>query len=448
METVWTKAKSAIKECVPGHSYRMWLEPVCFLRREDDVLVLSSPNSFSKKRVQEHFADLIRKEIEKILGRPCRIVFEITPKKNQPSRCNEIEPISQLTLPHMETMNSSGRVLRREFTFDDFVVAGNNDFAYSASLSMASRKKTQPGALMLVSKTGMGKSHLTQAVGNHILKENPSESVYYISAEDFSNEMVSAMRNDRVESFKKKYRSNCNVLLLDDVHYLTGKDRTQVELAMTLDSLFESGKKIIFSSCCLPMDIPRLNDTLRSRLSGSLISHIEPPNFRTRMRILNKKASVRGVLLPEDITRYLASELTEDIRQLESGLIGISTRASLMGAAIDMTLAESVVKNIARRQKQITIDIIKKLVCQEFNVPVQEIMSASRKQAVTRPRQIAMYLSRKYTDSPLQTIGKSFNRYHATAMHSIIQIEKGMRENRSLFRQVEIISQKLEGGEF
>ncbi|HSO66528.1 MAG TPA: chromosomal replication initiator protein DnaA, partial [Desulfatirhabdiaceae bacterium] len=319
---------------------------------------------------------------------------------------------------------------------------------YSASLSLASRKKNQQGALMLISKTGMGKSHLTQAVGNMILSENPTERVYYISAEDFSNEMVSAMRNDRVDAFKKKYRSNCDVLLLDDVHYLTGKDRTQVELAMTLDTLFESGKKIVFSSCCLPVDIPKLNDTLRSRLSSSLISQIDPPNFRTRVRILHKKALMRGMAIPEDVTRYLASELTEDIRQLESGLMGVTARSSLMGSMIDLELAESVIKNIVRQQKQITIDAIKKLVCSEFNVSPTEIISPSRKQIIVRPRQIAMYLSRKYTDSPLQTIGKSFNRYHATAMHSIIQVEKGLKENRSLLKQVELISHKLETGNF
>ncbi|MFZ3045528.1 MAG: DnaA/Hda family protein, partial [Desulfatirhabdiaceae bacterium] len=321
METVWTKVKSSIKESMPGHTYRMWLQPVEFIRQDHDVIVLSCPNSFSKKRVQEHFGDLIQKELAENLGQSCRIMYEIISKGASPKKITT-EPTPQLSLPRIERVNSSGRILRKEYTFDDFVVGGNNDFAYSASLSLASRKKNQQGALMLISKTGMGKSHLTQAVGNMILSENPTERVYYISAEDFSNEMVSAMRNDRVDAFKKKYRSNCDVLLLDDVHYLTGKDRTQVELAMTLDTLFESGKKIVFSSCCLPVDIPKLNDTLRSRLSSSLISQIDPPNFRTRVRILHKKALMRGMAIPEDVTRYLASELTEDIRQLESGLMG------------------------------------------------------------------------------------------------------------------------------
>jgi chromosomal replication initiator protein len=448
MEKVWNQVKLTLKERVTESSYRMWIDPVAFLREEQDAVFLSTPNIFTKKRLQDHFAVLIQDELQSKLGKPCRIVFEIV---NMPagnvSRSDPSE--SQLVLPGVENVNTTGRMLRNDFTFDEFVVGSNNDFAFSASLAMATRKKAHSeNALLLIAKTGLGKSHLTQAVGNHILQERPQERVYYISAEDFSNEMVYAMRNDCVDQFKKKYRTGCDVLLLDDIHYLTGKERTQIELAMALDSLMNSGKRIIFSSCCLPMEIPKLNDTLRSRLSSSIISPIDPPNFRTRVRILHKKAATRGLWVSEDVTRYLASELTEDIRQLESGLSGVAARASLMGTKIDMQLAENVIKNIVRQQKKITIDIIKKLVCAEFNVSMQDLLSPSRKQAIVRPRQIAMYLSRRYTDSPLQTIGKSFNRYHATAMHAIALVEKNLKENRGLFKQVELIGHKLETGDF
>ena len=251
-------------------------------------MVLSCPNQFSKKRVLEYYSDLILSEMQKISGKSCRIVLEVSDKllAAQPDISYQ-KPL----FPQAEAQPSSGRFLRRDYTFDQFVVGGNNDFAYSASLALASRKKTQQHSLFLLSKTGMGKSHLTQAVGNHILTENPAEKVYYITAEDFSNEMVSAYQHDTIEQFKKKYRTGCNVLLLDDVHYLSGKEETQVELAMTLDTLYDSGKKIIFSSSYLPGDIPKLNEKLRSRLSSGLISAIDPPNFRTRIRILRKKGS-------------------------------------------------------------------------------------------------------------------------------------------------------------
>jgi chromosomal replication initiator protein len=328
------------------------------------------------------------------------------------------------------------------------VVGGNNDFAYSASLAMASRMDSQHNGLFLLSKTGLGKSHLSQAIGNHILSISPKDRVYYITAEDFSNEMVQAFRHDAINKFKAKYRNRCDVLLLEDVHYLSGKERTQIELALTLDTLFESGKRIIFSSCYLPSEIPKLNDKLRSRLSCGLISAIDPPSFRTRVRILQKKAMLNSYCFPDNILQYLAGELTDDVRQLESGLNGVAAKSSLLGMPINLSLAESVVKNIVRQRKRITIEAIKKLVCKYYDVSIEDVMSRSRKQNLVRPRQMAIYLARSYTDAPLQTIGKSFNRYHATALHSIKCIERGIKQNSSIKKQVRIFRQKLESGKF
>jgi chromosomal replication initiator protein len=294
----------------------------------------------------------------------------------------------------------------------------------------------------------MGKSHLSQAIGNHVQSIYPRDRVYYITAENFSNEMVQAYRHDDIDKFKSKYRNQCDVLLLEDIHYLSGKERTQIELALVLDSLFESGKRLIFSSCYLPADIPKLNDELRSRLSYGLISSIDAPNFRTRVRILQKKMGINGYRMPENVVQYLAGELTDDVRQLESGMNGVAAKSSLLGIPIDLNLAESVVKNIVRQRKRISMDVIKKLVCKYYSVTLEDIMSRSRKQNLVRPRQIAIYLSRHYTDAPLQSIGKAFNRYHATALHSINCIERGIKENSSIRKQVGFFRKKLESGKF
>jgi chromosomal replication initiator protein len=374
------------------------------------------------------------------------LAFEISGAKNgkEPKLNGDI----QLPLPNEIIKPHFGHLLRRDFTFDQFVVGGNNDFAYSASLSLASRRASQQPSLFLLSKTGLGKSHLSQAVGHHVLAENPNDRVYYITAEDFSNEMVRAYRQDCIDKFKDKYRKSCDVLLLEDVHYLSGKERTQIELALTLDSLFEAGKRIIFSSCYLPADIPKLHDELRSRLSGSLISTIEPPEFRTRVRILQRKSNANRYQIPMDVLQYLAGELTDDVRQLESGLNGVAAKSSLMGVPIDIGLAESVVKNIVCRRKRITIAAIKKIVCKYYNVSLEDLVSRSRKQNLVRPRQMAIFLSRRFTDSPLQVIGKSFNRYHATALHSIHSIERGLKKKGPIQKQVEFFCQKLENGKF
>jgi chromosomal replication initiator protein len=326
-------------------------------------------------------------------------------------------------------------------------VGGNNDFAYSAALSLAAKKSAQQNSLFLLSKTGMGKSHLSQAIGHHILKEYPTERVYYMTAEDFTNEMVDSFKNNTISSFKEKFRSHCDVLLLEDVHHLSGKARTQIELAETFDNLFNANKKIIFSSCYLPSEIPKLNDTLRSRLCSGIISSMDKPDYQTRLRIIRKKVNLQGHDVPVDVIEYLAGELTEDVRQLESGLIGVMARASLLGAPINLELARSVVQNIVNQNKSITIEGIKKLICKYYNVSLSDLVSRSRKQQIVRPRQVAIYLSRRYTDQPLQAIGKSFNRYHATAMHAIGAVEKGIKQKTQIQRHVEYLSERIESGE-
>ena len=448
MNNIWNEVKASIKSGIPAHTFRMWIEPLQLARCDENRIVLYSPNFFSRKRVLENYGALIQSKINSVLGRDCQFSIEISATNALPKPKPKADEYPQLLLPKINLCPHSGRLLKKDFTFDHFVVGENNDFAYSASLSMASRKNDSQSALFLLSKTGLGKSHLTQAVGHHILSEHPSDRVYYMTAEDFSNEMVDAYQHGSINAFKEKYRNQCDVLLLEDVHYLKGKERTQDELAFVLDTLFEAGKKIIFSSCYLPGDIPKLDDKLRSRLSCSLISNIDPPDFRTRVRILKKKATFKGYEVPEEVIQYLASELTEDVRQLESGLIGVASKSLLLGEPIDLELAKSVTKNIVCQRKNVTIDVIKKLVCKHYNISIKDIVSSSRKQSIVQPRQIAIYLSRRYTDAPLQAIGKSFNRYHATAIHSIGTVEQGLKENGPLQKQVEFLSQKIEAGKF
>ncbi|MDJ0819340.1 MAG: chromosomal replication initiator protein DnaA [Desulfobacterales bacterium] len=446
MEAVWKKVKTAIKKRIPNHSYKMWIEPLKVQKSEDNTWVVYCPNFFSRKRVQGLYGSIIQHNMQTELGQDCELLYKISNQSNGSK--TKVAKELQLPLPNDNVRPCNGRFLRRDFTFDQFVVGRNNDFAYSASLALASRRDVQQNALFLLSKTGLGKSHLSQAIGHHILSIHPSDRVYYITAEDFSNEMVRAYRHNAIDKFKEKYRSRCDVLLLEDVHYLSGKERTQIELALTLDTLFESGKRIIFSSCYLPAEIPKLKDKLRSRLSCGLISAIEPPDFRTRVRILRKKVGTYDYQLSDSVIQYLAGELTDDVRQLESGLNGVAAKSSLLGLTADIKLAESVVKNIVRQRKRITIDVIKKLVCKYYNVSQEEIMSRSRKQTFVRPRQMAIYLARRYTDAPLQTIGKSFNRYHATALHSINCIERGLKQDSSIHKQVCFFRKKLESGKF
>jgi len=337
--------------------------------------------------------------------------------------------------------------LYRDFTFDQFVVGVCNDFAYNAALSLACTERINHNPLYLLSNIGLGKSHLSHAVGNHILKKDPGMRVCYVTAEEFTNAMIRALRHDRIEEFKERYRRQCDVLLLEDVQFLSGKVKTQGELACTLDALLEADKKLIFTGTYLPGDIPKMDEKLTSRLSAGVISNIESPDYDTRVRILKKKAALKQIDVSKDVVHYLASELTQNVRQLESGLIGVAAKASLLNLPIDVGLARSVVKNIVRRSQEITVERIQKLVCKHYKLTMEDFLSRSRKRSIAQPRQIAMYLARRYTGQSLQAIGRSFNRYHATALYAIGTVERLIREKGPVHKQVKFLSQKLESGD-
>ncbi|THB80426.1 MAG: chromosomal replication initiator protein DnaA [Desulfobacteraceae bacterium] len=467
MKSLWNQVKQSIKDDIPDHMYRMWIEPVRFLDANDSHITLSSPNAFSAKRLRDNYLIIFEKAFSKLGIDDVKIDLSVnkavTPSKEAPTQNPQgIENRTasypalpaytarafdrQMEIPGLDIPFKSGRMFKKEFTFDDFVVGDNSDFAYSASLSLAQGHFTGNNILYLLSGTGLGKSHLSQAAGRHIITKGYSDSVYYVTAEDFTNEMIFSLKNNKIEQFKEKYRTRCDVLILEDIHFLAGKDATQKELAITLDYLLDANKKIIFSGCNLPDEIPKMNDQLKSRLKLGLITKIDRPNYKTRVKILKKKSKCNGYLIPEDVVEYLAQELSEDVRQLESGLNGVAARASLLGEQIDIDLARSVLETFSLQRKLVTVDRIKKLVCKEFSISEKEIISASRKQKIVKPRQMGIFLSRKYTDQPLKNIGKSFNRYHATAIYAINAVEKEIKQKGQLFEQVKYLSRKIESG--
>jgi len=457
MKTVWNNVKTAIKDQISPSLYRLWIEPIEFVEAQSDTMILACPNFFIKKRIMANYTDLINHELNRKNGRPLTFSLQVnSANQNQAhnnDRAQNGNPAAgqrtrgrQLTLPGIAAQPMNGRILRKDYTFDHFVVGHNCNLAYQATMELASGKSANVNAVFLLSGTGMGKSHLSQAVGHKILSVSPGERVYYMSAEDFTNEMVHAIKSNSLDTFKKRYRDGCDVLLLEEIHMLSGRTRTQTELALVLDHLYESGKKLIFSSCASPSEIPRMSDHLISRLGQSMMTAIDAPDFKTRLRILRAKARCRGIELPGQVAEYMAGELVDNVRQLENGLIGVASRSCLMGDQIDLDLAEQVVKNIVTRKKTITIDSISRLVSREFGVPLKDMISRSRKKSVVRTRQVAIFLARRHTSQPLQSIGRKFNRKHATVIHSINSVEKELKLKGELFRQVQIIEKKLESG--
>ncbi len=446
MKSIWQKVKAQMAKHMPDHIYKMWIEPVHFLKSTPDGMVLICPNNFIKSHVLENFSFLIKEEIQQATGSCLNFLLDVgretgNGEKSEAGRNGK--PDRQLLLPPMNNRPKNGRLLRKDFTFDRFVVGNNNDFAYAAALSLSSQKHPPQNSLYLLSSTGMGKSHLAQAAGHKILSAFPSERVFYVTAEDFTNEMVDAYRKNTIDEFKRRYRSSCDVLLLEDIHLLSGRTRSQEELALTLDYLNENGKKIIYSSNVSLSDIPKMSEPLKSRIAQSLISVITPPDFRTRVRILQSKAKEKAFQVPSEVIEYIANEITDNVRLLESGLIGVTTKSSLLGVPVDLNLAKSVIQNIVTTSKSITIDSIKKVVCKEFGISVKDIVSNSRKQAFVRPRQIAIFLARRHTEHSIETIAKEFNRYHATVIYSINSVEKELKLKQQMQKEIELIEKKL-----
>jgi chromosomal replication initiator protein len=432
----WDKAKLAIEKRVAAHSYRMWIEPLGLKSWQNGSVVLLAPNFFSRRRVIEQYSGLITAVLCEMVGGACHVSIEVsaaavTDRPPPPRQCKLMEG---MMLFH------NGRPLRREFTFDRFVVGGNNDFAYSAAISMASGGQSAPDTLLFVARPGMGKSHLSHAIGHHIVDHAPTKKVFYATVDDFTGELVQAFQADQVARFKEKYRNGCDVLLLEDLHHLTGKERTQVELAHILDGLREGGKKIIFSSCCLPNEISRINDRLCSRLFGGLISNIEPPDEDVRAKIIRTKAAAWEAQIPDSVVEYLAAAVTGDVRRLEGVLTTVMAMAA--GGPVTSETAEAAVKACVR-VKNATVGTIIKLVSREYGVGIAEMVSATRRQRVVCARSVAMYLVRRYTGDPLQAIGKCFNRSHATVLHAINNVEKGLRVKGLMRKQVEIIMGKI-----
>lgn len=443
MQATWNKIKMSIHQRVPHSTYMLWIDPLTLSEKQGKDLVIGCPDSFSQKWIIGNYIGIIRQEAEKILGKGLRINLKI----KEPLKIKEapLPGNQQLLLPNIPTPQQKGpRPLRPDFTFDRFVVGVCNDFAYTAALTLASKRKRYHNTLFLLADTGLGKSHLSHAVWNQILQYTPETRLFYGTAEDFTNEMIASLKNGHIEQFKKKYRTQCDLLLLEDIQFLSGKEKVQDELAFTLDALLNANKKLIFTSSYPLDEIPKMNANLKSRLTCGIISSISAPDYETRIRIITKKVENESVYFPEDVINLLAQELTGDVRQIESGIIGIVAKSSLLNLSIDLSLAKTVIENICKKQRQITVKEIQKLVCTYYKTSLEDLVSRSRKRSIARPRQIAMYLSRKHTNLSLQAIGKAFNRYHATTLHAVETVKRLVNQKGTDYSQVQFLSKRLE----
>ncbi len=443
MQATWDGIKAQIQSELPKNTFSLWIHPISLVETDDQAVMLNCPNKFSRNWVMENYFDLIQDKFHKAGAAKVELVFKLdnSPRKNS-------EPLSytpapeQLALPNIA---GNGRFrLNTDFTFDRFVVGQCNEFAYSASRALAHGGPLTYQCLLMLANTGLGKSHLSHAIGNTILKHNPRSRLYYMTAEDFTNEMIGSLKNNRIEAFKNKYRRSCDVLLLEEVHFLSGKQKIQLELGYTLDALANDNKSIILTSSLAPKDIPSMSKELSSRLTSGLVTAIAGPDFDTRVKILTKKTCEYNLCLSEEIIQFIASRLTRDIRQMESALKCLKARAELVNAKIDLDLAKEVVNCLVSGEESISLDEIREIVCRYYKIEPGILQSKSRKKVHATPRNIYVYLCRRHTDETIQAIARTISRSHSTVVYASELVDHKMKTDQKMRHQVEFLGQKLE----
>jgi chromosomal replication initiator protein len=445
MSGIWEEAKREMSLHLSQQTYTLWINPIEAVDQRDNILTLACPNKFSRNWVMDNYLHLIRDKLSQVGAPEVEVLLEVGPPKKKVSPPRPPVNTAQLPLPGLsQQLGRNALRLNDGFTFERFVVGHSNEFAYSVSKSIAHGAASDYRSLLMLAGTGLGKSHLSQAVGHTILQDNPGCRVYYLSAEEFTNELVHSIKNQRVEEFKEKYRKACDVLLLEGIHFFGGKEKTQIELAHTLDALTSENKQLIFTSSLPPKDIPNMSTALSSRISSGIVTVIEKPDFETRTRIIERKADENGIAIPGEIIQLLAARLDKDVRQMESALKCLKARSELMETKIDLALAEEVLKCFSRNDHLVSKEDIIKLVCAYYKTEPETLRSKSRKKNVTYPRNIYIYLCRQHTDETLEDIARFLNRSHSTVLYAAESIVQQMRTDNKLKGQIQFLSKKIE----
>jgi chromosomal replication initiator protein len=443
MENLWSKVIDSLKERVGQQNFDIWIKPIHFISMEGEQVELEVPNRFFKEWINEHYSPYIKDELSFLTQKPCHLQFRIRNEKM--SEKDFFPPPFQSNAPPIS--HSFQSIFNPKYTFDHFVVGASNQFANAACLAVANLPAKNYNPLFIYGGVGLGKTHLLHAIGNHIVLHRilpDVKKVCYLSSEEFTNELINSLRYEKMEEFRNKFR-RMDILLIDDIQFIAGKERTQAEFFHTFNSLYEARKQIVVTSDKFPKDIPNFEERLRSRFEWGLIADIQPPDIETKVAILRKKAEVENISIPNDVAFFIASQIDSNIRVLEGSLIRIGAFASLTKTPIDIQLAKEVLKNIIKQKEElISIEVIQKAVSNFFNIKISDLKAKRKYKGYVIPRQIAMYLSRKLTNASLIEIGEKFGgKDHSTVLHSVKKVEEKMTKESSFKEIIENIQSRI-----
>jgi chromosomal replication initiator protein len=447
MEKVWLEAQSNIGKVLTPQTFNTWIKPITFLSSSEKTLDLTVPNKFFKEWLEEKYLSMIQEAVSSLTGNSFQIRFHVSdkqqpeksPAKGRSSDAKESAPSSE---PRKSPEHHTN--LNKKYNFDTFVCGGSNQFAYAASQAVANKPASSYNPLFIYGGVGLGKTHLLCAIGNNILQKNSKAKVCYYTSEKFMNEMINCIRYKKMDEFRNKFRK-MDVLLIDDIQFMAGKEATQEEFFHTFNSLYESHKQIVVTSDKFPKDIPQLEERLRSRFEWGLIADIQPPDIETKVAILKKKGELDGIKLTDDVAMFLGSSSTSNVRELEGMLIRLGAFASLTGNEISLSMAKEVLKDIiVDKTKDVTVEMIQKYVADHFRIKLSEIKSDKRLKALVVPRQIAIYLCRDLTKASYPEIGERFGgKDHSTIIHSVKKIEKQMAQDLEIRSTIENLKRGL-----
>jgi chromosomal replication initiator protein len=420
--SIWDQILARVETKVNRHSFSTWFKPTAFVEDGGRAITVRVPNTLFKDWLTKHYSVVLSEALVEVRRAESALVFVAEPGATMPPPEVPVPTAEDIGDPVVSEQTPAG--LNPRYTFDTFIVGPSNQFAHAACRAVAEAPSRSYNPLFIYGGVGLGKTHLMHAVGQFVLLHDRNLKLTYISSERFMNEMINAVRYDRILDFRERYRS-VDVLLVDDIQFVSGKEGTQTEFFHTFNALYDAQKQIVLSSDRPPHEIPALEERLRSRFEWGLIADIQPPDLETKVAILKRKAEAEAVPLPDNVAMYIAGRIKSNIRELEGSLIRLIAYASLTGREISLELTQDVLKNVIDQDdKAVTIDTIQKFVSDYYQLKVTELKSKNNSKSVALPRQIAMYLCKTLTHASLPEIGRSFGgKHHSTVIHSINKVE-------------------------
>jgi chromosomal replication initiator protein len=444
-ESLWSDVSSRLRSALNDTTYGTWFAHTAGVALDDDRFVVAVPNDFTRDWIEGHFLELIGAAIRDITGTDRAVEIEVREFAQASGEVSAQAP-RVTTVERLVPSRPESGGFNAKYTFDSFVIGSSNRFAHAAALAVAEAPAQAYNPLFIYGSTGLGKTHLLQAIAQYVSEHSRELSVRYVTSETFMNDFINSLRDKRIEGFKQRYRTY-DVLLIDDVQFFEHKERIQEEFFHTFNSLYEAGSQIVMSSDRPPRDIATLEERLRSRFEWGLITDIQPPDLETRIAILRKKVKTDGIHVPEpEVLTFIAGRVSTNIRELEGALTRVVAFSSLTGRAMSVELSQDVLKDVFPQGEaaEVSIKRIQELVSERFSLSLEELCGDKRSQNIVYPRQVAMYLSRELTDSSLPKIGKEFGgRDHTTVIHATSKIARLIREDRSVYNLVQELTARV-----